>query len=135
MYMINDHQLVLLQEMYLPVMSSNQYTFLHVDPYTTASYNAQCWYECHWNKPFNCISRLNDTMYVASGGEYWCMKDLDPLSSNSCYKTDKIKVTPIKKEIYAKEFDWYTKDSNIVNHLTTYPSFDNHFIYSSCIFN
>ncbi len=135
MYMINDHQLVLLQEMYLPVISSNQYTFLHVDPYTSASYNAQCWLESHWQKPFNCISRLNDTTYVASGGEYWCMKDLNPLTPNSCYTTDKIKVTPIKKELYAKEYDYYLRDSSLVDPLTTYPSFDNDFINSFCIFN
>ncbi len=135
MYMIKDHQLVLLQEVYLPAISSNQYIFLHVDPYTTASYNAKCWYECHWNKPFNCISRLNDTIYVASGGEYWCMKDFDPLTSISCYKTDAIRVNPISIVGNALEYDGYQNEINLVSPHSIYVSSNNDFIYPSCVNN
>ncbi len=133
MYMPKDRQLVLLQNINLPSMSNDKNTFLHIDPYATVPYNAKCWYEAYWDKPFNCLSRLNDTTYVASGGEYWCMKNMNIMVPDSCYKSDVIEITPIKIEKKAEENDRYYSDSNLVDtlNLLSFPDRDN--ITPSCL--
>lgn len=94
MYMPNDYRLVLLQEMDLPTYGT-RFAFLHHNPYSPTSYVANCWYEANWKKPFNSISYLDGPFYVASGGNYWCMKKLDPFNTNNCYKYDVMKVEKI----------------------------------------
>lgn len=135
MYMPKDHRLVLLQDIKLPSLSSDQNTFVHIDPYMVTAHNAKCWYEAYWQKSFNCLCRLNDTIYLASGGEYWCMKDIDPLISDSCYKTDVVNVIPINKEHFASELDRYYKNSDIVDSLSLFSLPKNAEIESFCIIN
>ena len=135
MYMPRDHRLVLLQDIYLPSLSSDQNTFVHIDPYAASVHNTKCWYESRWQKPFNCLSRLNDTVYLASGGEYWCMKDIDPLVSDSCYKTDAIKITPINIVKYAPEPDTYYQNNNLVDSLYSFSIPKNADMTHYCIFN
>ena len=94
MYMPKDYRLVLLQEIPLP-SAGTQFAFLHHNPYSPTSYAANCWYEANWRKPFNSISYLDGPFYVASGGNYWCMKKLDPFNTNNCYKYDVMKVEKI----------------------------------------
>ena len=96
---------------------------------------SKCWYETYRNWTFNCLSRLTDTVYVASGGEYWCLKDIYPLTPDSCYKTDSIEITPIKTVKYAKETDTYYHRSNFVNFLYRRTSYENEFLFPSCIIN
>ena len=133
MYMPKDRQLVLLQNINLPSLSNDKNTFLHIDPYATVPYNAKCWYEAYWDKPFNCLSRLNDTTYVASGGEYWCMKNMNILVPDSCYNPEVIEITPIDAVKYAKEYDWYYSDSNLVDTLNLLSFPDSTNITPSCL--
>lgn len=135
MYMEKDHQLVLLQDINLPSLSYDQNTFVHINPYATTPYSTKCWFEAYWVKPFSSLSRLNDTTYVSSGGEYWCMKDTDPVNSNSCNKTDSIKVTPIIRERqYPENYSPYDQRSNvIIDPGIPYSDADNEAMNSSCI--
>lgn len=125
LYMIKNHQLVLLQDMYIPSSSNNQCAFLHVDPYAPYTYNAKCWYESNRNLPFNSLSRLNDTTYVASGGNYWCMKDVEPFVLSNCYKTEDIEVRKINVYGNAPEHDPYRTYSNIITYFNNFEEFDN----------
>lgn len=134
MYMKKNHCLVLLQDINLPSLSSDQNTFVHLAPYNYApTYYAKCWYESSWQKPFNSLSNVNDTVYVSSGGEYWCMKDVDQLTPNTCYDVDAIEITTIAKEIPAREHDPYNKYPRVLDSLFAYPSSDNEPIIPSCI--
>ena len=134
-YMIEDKQLVLLQDIYLPTLSSVQNSFLYVNPYSKYTVYSKCWYESYKNWTFNCLSRLTDTVYVASGGEYWCLKDIYPLTPDSCYKTDAIEITPIETVKYAKETDTYYHRSNFVGFLYRRSSYENELLTPSCIIN
>lgn len=69
------------------------------------------------------------------GGEYWCMKDIDPLISDSCYKTDVVNVIPINKEHFASEWDTYYKNSDIDDSLSLFSLPKNAEIESICIIN
>ena len=135
MYMPRDHRLVLLQDIHLPSLSSDQNTFVHIDPYAASVHNTKCWYESTGQKPFNCLSRLNDTIYLSSGGEYWCMKDIDPLISDSCYKTEVIEITPINTEKHAKEQDLYNPLNSLVYFLYPHSDPKNAGITPFCTFN
>jgi hypothetical protein len=70
---------------------------------------------------------------VASGGEYWCMKNMNIMVPDSCYKSDVIEITPIKIEKKAEENDRYYSDSNLVDtlNLLSFPDRDN--ITPSCL--
>lgn len=122
MYMPKSHQLVLLQDIYLPSLLGVQNTFVHINPYATAPYNAKCWFEVKMQKPFSSLNQLNDKTYVASGGEYWCMKNMNVLSPDSCYKADAIPIIPIDKVPNAMELDRYYDDINFVSFLSVYSS-------------
>ena len=134
MYMPKSHQLVLLQNINLP-FSGEQCTFLHIDPYDASgstTFNAKCWFEST-SKPFYSLSRLNDSIYVSAGGMYWCMKDIDPLAANTCYKTDALEITRIKTEKPAKENDTYPSYS-VISFLRRDSSFENEMMAPSPCF-
>lgn len=116
MYMPKDYRLVLLQEIPLP-SAGTQFAFLHHNPYSPTSYAANCWYEANWRKPFNSISYLQGPFYVASGGNYWCMKKLDPFNPNNCYKYGVMKVEKINESSYINPTLNYRSYSNIVTPL------------------
>jgi hypothetical protein len=70
---------------------------------------------------------------VASGGEYWCMKNMNILVPDSCYKSDVIEITPIDVVKYAEENDIYYWKPHVVDtlDLPSFPDRDN--ITPSCL--
>lgn len=101
MYMPEKGRLVLLQDICVTPYLCDQNLFVHMEPYnnTTPFYTAKCWYEVNWSKPFFSLSRLGDDHYLAAGGEYWCMKSIVPVTSNTCYKhTPFLDVYPISTQ-------------------------------------
>lgn len=134
-YMLKVHQLVLLQNIFLP-SHGEQCTFLHANPYTTSStYYAKSWFESDWNKPFQSLSKLRDSSYVAAGGEYWCLKDYAILSNNNCYKVDSVKVEAIPTEKCASEMDTYQLYGSMITGTIQFVIPENEFAQPACIKN
>lgn len=103
MYMHGKGRLVLLQDICVTPYLCNQNLFVHLEPYNNASpyYTAKCWYEDSWSKPFYSLNWLDGTHYLASGGEYWCIKSLAPFSINTCYKhTPFLDVQPLSLQAW-----------------------------------
>jgi hypothetical protein len=105
-YMTMMGRLILLQDIYHPTLMSNQNTFVQLEPYYPTDYTAKCWYESYWTKPFYSVCWLSVTEYIASGGTYWCLKDMVPVSSGNCYKALSIDV--IVLPLQPKVMDTYT---------------------------
>lgn len=134
MYMPKKYQFVLLQNMKLPLYGE-QCAFLHLDPYTTSSptYYAKSWFDARDEKPFFSLSRPRDTVYIAAGGEYWCFKNFDLQSGGDCTKVDSVKVTILKTEKAAKEWDGYHRAICPISLIDPYISFENKTMQSGCL--
>ena len=94
-YMPDKGRLVLLQDICLPPHPCDQNMFMHLEPYAAAPYAAKCWYEIAGSRRFYSLDRLSDGYYLAAGGQYWCMKEVMSVTTNTCYKFDEVNVRPL----------------------------------------
>ena len=135
MYMPKVHQFVLLQNVNLPTYSE-KCAFLHIEPYTTSlpNYYAKGWFESRFGKSFYSLSRPMDSVYVAAGGEYWCLKDFVLEPGGDCYKVDSVKVAIIPTVKEVKERDSYYSPTCNIDLIGSFTTFENRYIFPACYY-
>ena len=90
LYMHGPDSLILLN----PIRGTTFNCFITLDPNSIGGYAARCWYNPALN--YNSLDRATATHYIASGGEFWCIKDATTLSNaGTCYRNETIAVKPI----------------------------------------
>ncbi len=97
-YFPTKYILVLLQDIYYSSLTRDFCSFINLEPYGSGSYSASTWF--HPNPTggeylYASLDRLGSDHYVASGGNYWCLKDawtFNSSSINSCYKRESVSV-------------------------------------------
>lgn len=91
-YMPRHATLVMLQNHSFPP-STCYYPFVYWKPYETLTYNARVLHEAFPEKSYQSLDRLTKDCYVATGGDYWFVKDVSYDSPTSrCYKIYDLKI-------------------------------------------
>lgn len=96
------------------------------------NYYAKGWFESLFGNSFYSLSRPMDSVYVAAGGEYWCLKDFVLEPGGDCYKVDSVKVAiiPTVKE-FKDGYNYYSPICNI-DLIGSFTTFENRSIIPAC---
>lgn len=91
-YVPSTNSLILLHNIYYPLLSSTYNSFITIDPYPTTNYAAPCWYLSS-EYEFNSLDMATANQFISSGGSYWNIKDATTINANSgCYKNEVVSV-------------------------------------------